>query len=158
MNRKKMPWTVWIRTWPAPPLKNIQSETDFLTGWLPLSTLATFILFRLRICSSTMGNPTPFHTYPILLLTIFRFFGIGATICTRQEIECLPYVGFLQISKFPISNQFNKNLERLYIWGVVRHCLSLFVVRVYALTRDVKINRRCSRDGRKKIKVRPGQC
>ena len=47
---------------------------------------------------------------------------------------------YLLISRFPNFNQSNKNLERLYIWGVVR-------CRLYAMVRDVQVSRFCCRDG-----------
>ena len=49
---------------------------------------------------------------------------------------------FFPISRFANSNQSNKNLEKLYIWGVV--CLVGW--SSYAMTRDVQVSRVCSRD------------
>ena len=41
-------------------------------------------------------------THDIFFFLIFSIFGIGATICTRQEIQCLPHVGFLIFEQFSI--------------------------------------------------------
>ena len=49
----------------------------------------------------------------------------------------------LLISRFPNSNQSNKNLERLHILGV--DCSGICLA--FALTRNVQVNRFCSRDG-----------
>ena len=53
----------------------------------------------------------------------------------------------MPIPRFPNSNQSNKNLEKLYIWGVVCGCSLLVVVRSYAMRRDIQGSRLWCRDG-----------
>ena len=87
------------------------------------SELPSHVLIQIFQCSSHVD--------------VWTFFRKGLS--QSQVFE-----GLLPISRFPNSNQSNKNRRGSILWGC---CLLLFVVWSYVMVRDVQVSILCFREG-----------